>query len=118
MIDRRTWTAAMLGTLALPGRAAEPALAGGNVLRVPLESPETGFDPARFGDLYSNRVTSHIFESPYRYDLFAMPVKVRPLTAAALPEVSDNFRVWTVRLQSGIHFAGIADSQYLNVLRN
>jgi len=105
MIDRRTWTAAMLGTLALPGRAAEPEVAGGNVLHVPFEIAETGFDPARVGDIYSNRITGHIFEAPYRYDLFAMPVKVRLLTAAAMPEASDNFSVWTVRLRPGIYFA-------------
>jgi ABC-type transport system substrate-binding protein len=105
MIDRRTWSAAMLGTLALPGRAAEPAPTRGNILRVPFEAAETGFDPARVGDIYSNRVNAHIFEAPYRYDLFAMPVKVRRLTAAALPEASDNFRVWTVRLRPGIYFA-------------
>ena len=106
MIDRRRASAAMLGTLALPAIAAAPPGTGlGKILRVAFESPETGFDPARFGDLYSNRVNAHIFESMYRYDLFAMPVKVRPLTAAAMPEVSDDFRVWTVRLQPGIFFA-------------
>ena len=106
MIDRRRASAAMLGTLALPAVAAAQSETGlGKILRVAFESPETGFDPARFSDLYSNRVHAHIFESMYRYDLFAMPVKVRPLTAAAMPEVSDDFRVWTVRLQPGILFA-------------
>ncbi len=107
MIDRRTWSAALLGTLALPaaGRAAEDASGGGNILRVPFEAAETGFDPAQISDLYSARVTAHIFESPYRYDWLAMPVKVRPLTAALMPEVADDFRVWTVRLRPGIFFA-------------
>ena len=110
MIDRRTWSAAALGSLgalALPAlaRGASPEGGGGNVLRVPFESAETGFDPAQISDLYSARVTAHIFEALYRYDLLAMPVKVRPLTAAALPEVSDDFRVWTIRLQRGIFFA-------------
>jgi ABC-type transport system substrate-binding protein len=107
MIDRRTCSAALLGALALPGavRAAGAEAGGGNILRVPFEAAETGFDPAQIGDLYSARVTAHIFEAPYHYDWLAMPVKVRPLTAAALPEVSDDFRVWTVRLQPGIHFA-------------
>jgi ABC-type transport system substrate-binding protein len=107
MIDRRTWTAAALSALALPGavRAAAPEAGGGNILRVPFEAAETGFDPAQISDLYSARVTAHIFEAPYRYDLLAVPVKVRPLTAAALPEISDEFRVWTIRLQPGIFFA-------------
>jgi ABC-type transport system substrate-binding protein len=107
VIDRRSWSAAILGGLALPSwaNAAEPDTIGANILRVPFESAETGFDPAQIADLYSARVTAHIFESLYRYDWLAMPVKVKPLTAAALPEVTDDYRVWTIRLKPGIFFA-------------
>jgi ABC-type transport system substrate-binding protein len=109
MINRRRWSTALLGALALPwsARGAGPKAPepGGNVLRVPFVAAETGFDPARVGDLYSRTVMAHLFEALYRYDWLAMPVKVRPLTAAALPEVTDDFRVWTIRLQPGIFFA-------------
>ena len=108
MIDRRSWSAAMLASAALPGWAAAsdtPSGGRGGVLRVYSEAAETGFDPAKVGDLYSARVLSHIFEGLYRYDPLAVPVKVKPLTAVALPEVSSDFRVWTIRLQPGIHFA-------------
>ena len=110
MIDRRTWSAAALGSLgalALPGvpRAAVPEAGGGSILRVPFEAAETGFDPAQVGDLYSARVIAHIFESPYCYDLLALPVKVRLRTAAAMPETNADFTVWTIRLQPGIFFA-------------
>ena len=114
MIDRRGFTAAALGTLALPARpaaepaarpASEPAAPAANILRVPFLAAETGFDPAQIGDLYSHYVTGHIFEAPYRYDLLAVPVKVKTLTAAALPEVSADHTVWTVRLTPGIFFA-------------
>ena len=107
MLDRRRWTAAALGAigaLALPAARAADADAA-NILRVALESPETGFDPAQVSDIYSLRVAAHIFEALYHYDPLALPVKPRPLTAAALPEVSDDFRVWTIRLQPGIFFA-------------
>jgi len=107
-IDRRRFTAGLFGGAALPAFAADEApadSAGRNILRIAFEAAETGFDPARISDLYSSRVTSHIFEGLYRYDPLAVPVQVRPLTAAAMPEVSDDFRVWTVRLQPGIRFA-------------
>ena len=109
--DRRRAAAHVLGCCAWPAlpaassaveRAAAP---GANFLRVPFLAAETGFDPAQIGDLYSHYVTGHIFEAPYRYDLLALPVQVRTLTAAALPEVSADFRVWTVRLRPGIYFA-------------
>ncbi len=110
MIDRRNFSSALLGSLALPAtsQAAAPeasGTAGANILRVPFVAAETGFDPPQVGDLYSRTVTAHIFEAPYRYDLLAMPVKVRTLTAAAMPEVSADFRVWTIPLQRGIFFA-------------
>ena len=109
MIDRRTWTAGALSAVALAGSSrADQAGVGkgnGNILRVPFLIAETGFDPAQTGDLYSATVIAHIFEALYRYDHLAMPVKVRPLTAAAMPEVSSDFRVWTVRVRPGIYFA-------------
>ena len=96
--------------LALAAAAAAPwparALAAGpKVLRVAFPVAETGFDPARIVDLYSRTVTPHIFEALYEYDPLARPVKIKPLTATALPEVSDDFRTWTIRIQPGIFFA-------------
>jgi ABC-type transport system substrate-binding protein len=74
------------------------------VLRVAFPVAESGFDPARIDDTYSHTVTVHIFESLYAYDYLAVPVKVRPLTAAAMPEHSADFRVWTIKLRPGILF--------------
>jgi ABC-type transport system substrate-binding protein len=107
MIDRRTWTAGALGALVLPrARAAAPqGTGGGNVLRVPLEAAETGFDAVRVSDRYSKTVIAHIFEALYHYDPLAMPVKPKPLTAAAMPEVASDYRVWTIKVRPGIFFA-------------
>jgi ABC-type transport system substrate-binding protein len=89
------------------GMATEPASApaGKKVLRYAFLAAETSFDPAAISDLYSAVVIAHMFESPYRFDYLARPVKVVPYTAAAMPEVSDDFRTWTVRIQPGIYFA-------------
>jgi ABC-type transport system substrate-binding protein len=108
-VDRRRFA---LGGAALLGAArAGPAGAGTNetpldtnVLRVLFESAETGFDPARTSDLYSSRVESHIFEPLLSYDPLAIPVRVVPCTADALPEASADFRTWTVRVRPGIYF--------------
>ena len=55
-------------------------------------------------DLYSRIVIAHIFDNFYDYDHLARPFKFRLCTAAAMPEVSDDFRTWTVRLKPGIYF--------------
>ncbi|OWQ88422.1 bicyclomycin resistance protein [Roseateles aquatilis] len=75
------------------------------VLRYAFRVAETGFDPAKITDLYSRMITPHIFEGLYTYDQLARPAQLKPLTAAALPESSDDYRVWTVRLRPGIYFA-------------
>jgi len=75
------------------------------VLRYAFQVAETSMDPVKLSDLYSRTLTPHIFEALYRYDQLARPVKIRPRTATAMPEISDDFRVWTVRLQPGIFFA-------------
>jgi ABC-type transport system substrate-binding protein len=68
-------------------------------------SAETGFDPQAGGDIYSNHVIRAIFDPPYTYDYLARPHRIVPNTAAAMPEISADGLVWTIRLQPGIHFA-------------
>jgi len=112
MIDRRTWTMGALGALALPRAAVgQPAPADARprkVLRYAFEIAETSLDPVRLNDLYSRTITPHIFEGLYHYDHLARPVKIKPLTATAMPLVSEDFRVWTVKVQPGIYFASDA----------
>ena len=93
--------------LGLPGLApaAEPVRPGERVLRYAFRVAETSFDPSQVSDIYSRIVTSHLFEALYTYDHLARPAKFKPLTAAAMPEVSEDFRTWTIRLRPGIFFA-------------
>lgn len=76
-----------------------------HVLRMAFPIAETSLDPARINDEYSVEIVSNIFESPLAYDYLARPVKLKPLTAAALPEVSPDFKQFTVRIKPGIFFA-------------
>lgn len=65
---------------------------------------ETGFDPAQISDLYSNYVVANVFEAPLQYDYLARPAKIKPRTAAAMPELSADYRTITVRIRPGIFF--------------
>ncbi|MDQ6685498.1 MAG: ABC transporter substrate-binding protein, partial [Pseudomonadota bacterium] len=109
MIRRRSLIGASLalgGVEATRASAADaPPAAAPKILRYPFVAAETGFDPARISDLYSSVVTAHIFEAPYRYDYLARPFKVVLNTASAMPEASDDFRTFTVRIRPGIYFA-------------
>ncbi len=88
-----------------PAKPAGTVKSEPKVLRYAFRIAETGFDPAQLSDIYSRTITSHIFEALYEYDPLARPAKLRPLTAVAMPEHSDDFRVWTVKVQPGIFFA-------------
>ncbi|MDQ3188128.1 MAG: ABC transporter substrate-binding protein, partial [Pseudomonadota bacterium] len=74
------------------------------VFRWAFNAAETGFDPAQISDLYSNYVVANIFEAPLQYDFLARPAVLKPRTAAAMPEISSDFRTMTVRIRSGIFF--------------
>ncbi len=84
----------------LPTQGPQPL----KVLRLAFPIAETGFDPPQLSDLYSRTITPHIFEALYGYDHLARPVKIRPLTAEAMPEISADFRTFTVRVKRGIYF--------------
>src|SRR5207253_4850320 len=96
-----------LAAAALAGRAAgDDAPAGPEkVLRYSFRIAETGFDPPQLNDLYSRTVVASIFDSLYEWEFLARPVRMRPRTAAAPPEVSADFKTFTIRLRPGIHFA-------------
>jgi len=106
MISLRRWAGWLAVALCAvaPGASAAGAAAP-KVLRVAFPVAETGFDPTQINDLYSRTVTPHIFEALYQYDYLARPVKVKPLTAVAMPQMADDYRTWTVTLRPGIYFA-------------
>ena len=106
-MDRRRWlesAAAIAGAAAWP-HAHAAAGAPAKTLRVAFRVAETSFDPPQIGDENSAFVAASIFEAPLTYDYVARPVKLKPLTAAALPEVSADFTTFTFRLKPGIFFA-------------
>ncbi len=93
---------------ALPqGLQATPAPGPrGRLLQLAFPTPETTFDPPQTNsDSGTSTVLAQILEAPLAYDYLARPVRLVPATAAALPEVSADGRMFTVRIQPGIFFA-------------
>jgi len=85
--------------------AGAPALAAPQkVLRYAFEVAETNFDPQFVSDVYSNIVNQAMFDAPYTYDYLARPLKLRPNTATAMPEISADGRTYTIHIKPGIYF--------------
>lgn len=101
------WALCMIPGLWLQPVLAQPAAnaAAQKVLRYAFPVAETGFDPAQVSDLYSRTLTANIFDGLYAYDYLARPFKVVPNLAEGMPEVSADYRTWTIKLRRGIHFA-------------
>jgi len=97
--------AAALSIAALLASAAPPPAAPLKVLHTQFLVAETNFDPAATSDLYSNSIIEEILEPPLTYDWLARPAKLKPLTAEALPEITDGGRTYTLAIRKGIYFA-------------
>ena len=110
-MNPRTWALATSLCLALaapyPTGAQTPAKnpAPEKVLRYSFPVAETGFDPAQITDLYSAIVLANMLDALYEYDYLARPAKIKPNLAEAMPEVSADYRQFTVRMRKGIYFA-------------
>ncbi len=92
---------------AAPAQTAQtaPAAPEQKVLRYAFKVAETGFDPPQITDLYSRTIAASIFDGLYQYEFLARPARIRPNTAAAMPESTPDFKTWTVRIRPGIYFA-------------
>jgi ABC-type transport system substrate-binding protein len=75
------------------------------VLRYALGTPVSSLDPATVADVPTVAMLSNIFDPLYTYDYLARPAKLKPNTAAALPEISADGRELTIRVRPGIYFA-------------
>jgi ABC-type transport system substrate-binding protein len=103
----RRCAAVVMAACALPWAAAQTAAAPlpQKVLHYAFRVAETGFDPAQISDLYSSTAAANVFEALYEYEFLARPVRLRPNTAAGLPEASADFKTFVVRVKPGIYFA-------------
>ena len=103
----RGLTMALLSVLLACTAPFTSAQEGGapKVLRYSFRIAETGFDPAQISDLYSRTIAANIFDAPYQYEFLARPFRYRPNTAAAMPEISEDFKTFTIRIKPGIYFA-------------
>ena len=89
----------MMGWIAAT-QAADPS----KVLRVTYLSAEKGFDCVRESDEFTGTLCDNIFDSLLQYDHLARPIKLQPRAAAAMPEITDGGRTYTIRIKPGIYF--------------
>jgi oligopeptide transport system substrate-binding protein len=84
---------------------AEAAADMDKVLRVEFYVAETGFDPVKVQDYYSQTICEAVFEPLMTYDYLARPAKIIPRSAEAMPTVSDQARTYVFKIRKGIYFS-------------
>ena len=102
-MTRFALTLACLAALIAAGPV--PAADMNKVLRWEFRAAETGFDPGKVTDYYSNTVIEAVFERLLTYDYLARPSKLVPEAAEDMPEVSDNGTTYLFRIRKGAYFA-------------
>lgn len=90
--------------LALVTEQAIAAADPHKVIHAAFEAADDGFDMAHTFNYYSSWVSEGIFERLLTYDYLARPAKLVPLTAEAMPEVSDGGKTFTFHIKRGIYF--------------
>ena len=82
---------------AAQGQAGANPADPNKVLRMAFPVAETGFDPVRVSDLYSNIVNSGIFQPLVNYNWMARPSTIVADAAEALPEVTEDGKLYTFK---------------------
>ena len=97
---KRAGAACLAVLTAAAVHAADPR----KVIRTATTSAERGFDCARESDEFTGSLCDSIFDALLQYDHLARPIKLQPRAAAAMPEITDGGRTYTVRIKPGIYF--------------
>ena len=75
------------------------------VLRIEFYVAETGFDPVKVQDYYSQEVNEGIFDPLLTYDYLARPAKLVPRAAEAMPTIADEAKTYIFKVRKGIYFS-------------
>jgi ABC-type transport system substrate-binding protein len=77
---------------------------GKKILHYALRGKVDSLDPVRASSQYSGLAQAQIHETLYTYEYLKRPFELRPLLAAAMPEVSDDLLTYTIELKQGVRF--------------
>lgn len=105
MIKQAAIAGCILLLAACSGGAPGQSAGNGKVFRYAMGGAPTSLDPAQAGSLYANYLVLNLFDTLYTYKYLARPPELKPHLAAAMPEVSDDGLVYTIRLKQGVRYA-------------
>ncbi|WP_376697075.1 ABC transporter substrate-binding protein [Wenzhouxiangella sp. EGI_FJ10305] len=75
------------------------------VYRHAIDGAPTSLDPAHADNVYAATLVKNLFDTLYRYKYLERPYELTPNLAEGFPEVSDDGRVYRIRLRANARFA-------------
>lgn len=75
-----------------------------NTLRFPLTESISTIDPVNAYDSVSMSVIYQGYEQLYEYHYLRKPLKLVPLLAEDMPQISDDGKVYTIKIKEGIRY--------------
>lgn len=69
-----------------------------------VQTEMKGFDPTQAGEETTTLLVLNLYDQLYEFDYLARPYRLVPCLAEALPEVSADGLVYTIRLKRGVRF--------------
>ncbi len=87
------------------GRGETDAEAAQKVYRHAIDGAPASLDPAHADNVYAATLVKNLFDTLYRYKYLSRPYELAPNLAEDFPEVSEDGRVYRIRLREGARFA-------------
>jgi len=93
---------------AIPGCEKPPQNPGSaqaaSVYRHAMDGAPSSLDPAQASSIYPNFLAVNLYDTLYRYKYLARPYELAPNLAVAMPDVSDDGLIYTIRIKPGVRF--------------
>jgi ABC-type transport system substrate-binding protein len=77
---------------------------GLSVYRHAMDGAPTSLDPAHAASIYANFLVVNLYDTLYRYRYLARPYELEGNLAEALPQVSADGLIYTIRIKPGVQF--------------
>ena len=75
-----------------------------SVYRHSMDGVPRSLDPAQASSIYAKMLVVNLYDTLYRYKYLARPYELAPNLAEALPEVSADGLIYTIRIKPGVYF--------------
>jgi oligopeptide transport system substrate-binding protein len=86
---------------ALEGHLKGPA----KIYRHSLDGAPSSLDPVNAATIHANHIVVNIYDTLYRYKYLTRPYQIVPNLAVAMPEVSDDGLIYTIKIKKGVFYA-------------